>query len=161
MLVSVVMEELNHLSFLVEPLGPGEAQTLAVIPLIDFTLLTRLIEEFERQNGFDVAGGYAGIVPSHYRFGPLNCHYLADSDTVNLEGDWEVHGVYLLGCTCGEVGCWPLTARIGKSGETVTWDRFMQPHRTQRDYNGFGPFRFDSEQYESVVNRVAERFYAS
>jgi len=153
------MSRLNHLSFLVEPLNSGEATALSVIPLIDFTPLTRLTEEFEREKGFDVVGGYAGIVPSHYRFGPLNCHYLADSNAVDLEGDWEVHGRYLLSCKCGEVGCWPLTAIITKSGETVTWDRFYQPHRPDRDYAGFGPFEFDFEQYEDVVNRVAERFY--
>src|SRR5579859_7674020 len=70
LLVSTVMAQLNHLSFLVEPLGPGEPEALAVIPLIDFTPLTRLIEEFERKRAFDKIGGYAGIVPLHYRFGP-------------------------------------------------------------------------------------------
>jgi hypothetical protein len=153
------MERPSHLSFLVEPIGPGEPTSLAVIPLIDFTPLPRLIEQFEREKRFDVAGGYAGLVPAHFNFGPLNCHYLADSYSVDLESDWEVHGRYVLGCKCGQVTCWPLTVRISKNDESVTWDNFMQPHRPERDYSGFGPFQFDLDQYEAVVNRVAERFY--
>jgi hypothetical protein len=152
------MERLNHLSFLIEPIGPGEPDALAVIPLIDFTPLPRIIEQYESEKGFDVAGGYAGLVPKHYRFGPLNTHFLADYG-VDLESNWEAHGRYLLGCKCGQVTCWPLTARISKTDDIVTWDRFYQPHRPDRDYSGFGPFKFDFYDYEFVVNRVAERFY--
>jgi hypothetical protein len=30
----------------------------------------------------------------------------------------------LLGCDCGEVGCWPLEARIIADAETVIWTGF-------------------------------------
>jgi hypothetical protein len=59
--------------------------------------------------------------------------------------------VYLLGCQCGEVGCWPLLARIRAEDESVVWDSFEQPNRKDRNYSGFGPFVFDAEQYREAV----------
>ena len=63
----------------------------------------------------------------------------------------RLNRVYLLGCQCGEVGCWPLIARIRAERESVVWDCFEQPHRKERDYSGFGPFVFDTEQYREAV----------
>src|SRR4051812_46116737 len=54
----------------------------------------------------------------------------------------------VLGCECGEWGCWPLMARIAMTAELVIWDSFEQPHRKTRDYTAFGPFRFDRNQYD-------------
>jgi hypothetical protein len=36
-------------------------------------------------------------------------------------------GAGLLACGCGEVGCWPLEARIITGAGTVTWTGFAQP----------------------------------
>src|ERR1035438_8527054 len=145
------------LSFLVEPLSPALPEALAVIPIIDGVRLTKLIDDFESARGFDAAGGYAGLVPRNYRFGPLNCHFLGEADVYDLSGDWEIPDVYLLGCTCGEVSCWPLTSSITKSADTIIWSDFSQPHRPNRIYTAFGPFRFEFEQYETAVNAVAEQ----
>ena len=56
-----------------------------------------------------------------------------------------------LGCQCGEWGCWPLETRLRLADGVVTWDSFRQPHRPKRDYSGFGPFRFDEQQYRDAV----------
>src|SRR5690606_38340498 len=37
--------------------------------------------------------------------------------------------VALLGCECGEVGCWPLNAQVFHDGGLVTWRGFAQPFR--------------------------------
>jgi hypothetical protein len=63
--------------------------------------------------------------------------------------------IYLLGCgSCGEVGCWPLLARVEMGVEEVWWDSFEQPFRRQRDYSGFGPFVFAAKQYREAVESL-------
>jgi hypothetical protein len=62
--------------------------------------------------------------------------------------------IYLLGCQCGEVGCWPLTTRVTVNNNRVLWDSFRQPHR-ERDYSRFGPFVFDLDQYRNAVALLA------
>ncbi len=71
-----------------------------------------------------------------------------------MEGD-QPGQIYALFCTCGEAGCWPLTAHVALLPDTVRWDRFGQPHRPGRDYGGFGPFLFDRVQYDVAVSEIA------
>ncbi|WP_049797412.1 hypothetical protein [Kribbella flavida] len=61
----------------------------------------------------------------------------------------------LLGCDCGELGCWSLECRVQTDEQYVTWLGFSQPHRPQRDYDGFGPFTFRRTQYERALQDVA------
>ena len=58
---------------------------------------------------------------------------------------------WLLGCDCGEVGCWPLDARIEVTDDLVMWQDFQQPHRPERDYRSFGPFVFGRKEYDRAV----------
>lgn len=66
----------------------------------------------------------------------------------------------LLGCTCGNYGCWPLQAEIEFGPEVVVWDRFCQPHRgpakpanLQWRYDGVR-FTFDRAEYEAQVKAL-------
>jgi hypothetical protein len=65
--------------------------------------------------------------------------------------------VPVLGCRCGEIGCWPLLVRIRVDHSTVTWSDFEQPHRragskaSHWQYDGLGPFVFDRQQYEAAI----------
>src|ERR1700751_5540024 len=89
----------------------------------------------------------AGFVPTAFNFGRLDVYFIGETN-------WEYFekaGYYLLGCSCGEVDCWPLTARISKTQSQVVWDRFRQPHRLNRDYSSFGPFKFDLHQYRHAI----------
>lgn len=74
----------------------------------------------------------------------------------------------LLECgTCGVPGCWPLLTRIEVKDTNIVWRLFEQPYRRKKyetrrvkhwKYTGFGPFRFDREQYESALRSLeAER----
>jgi hypothetical protein len=70
---------------------------------------------------------------------------------------WPRDGhAWLLGCDCGEVGCWPFTARITVKPTEVTWSNFSQDHRSERGYEGFGRFTFDQHQYASAVADAVE-----
>ncbi len=85
--------------------------------------------------------------PSQFRFGDLTKYYLG-SETQQ----WPQPGhAWLLGCDCGEVGCWPLTAQATVTEQTVMWSDFGQPHRPNWNYDGFGPFTFDRVSYDEAV----------
>lgn len=117
--------------------------------MIDGMPLTQLISVFEREHGFQPEDGYGGLIPQYYNYGPLDSYFMGDFDA---DSHWKnLEGIWLLGCECGEVGCWPLQCRVRNNGQTVTWDRFKQPHRPERDYSQFGPFVFAHDQYKAVV----------
>ena len=125
----------------------------ALVPEIGGRRLIDLVAAYETARGYAPSGGYGGIVPAHFNFGPLDEYYLGTA-----AHQWPRPGAaWVLGCECGEVGCWPLTTQITVSDDTVTWSGFSQPHRTDWDYTGFGPFEFDRTEYErAVASAVAE-----
>lgn len=116
-----------------------------VEPEVDGVLLSTLAARYEKAHAFDRPGGYgpmaAGIAWSgdldRYLFG----EQLPDDETK----------VALLGCGCGEAGCWPLLARVTVERRTVLWDEFEQPFEPERDYSDFGPFRFRRDEYEEAA----------
>jgi|ERR1041385_1613148 hypothetical protein len=129
-----------------------------VTPTIDGVALTELVIAFERQQHFYPSGSYRGIVPARFKYGPLDRYFLADfQDDSYFIG---IGGVYFLGCDCGEVGCWPLQGTIRVDGSFVIWKNFRQPHRTQWDYSGFGPFVFALEQYREAVSAFCKEYAA-
>jgi hypothetical protein len=139
------MEEQARISFTVQPFE-GAA---AVMPVVDEILLSEMISAFEREQHFEPAGGYGGLIPEWFKHGALDRYFLGDFEKDSYFARLE--RVYVLGCQCGEVGCWPLLARITVGEESVTWDSFQQPHRKERDYSGFGPLVFDAQQYREAV----------
>ncbi|MEU4087752.1 hypothetical protein [Streptomyces aureus] len=124
--------------------------SLEVVPYIDGSPLTDLIDRFETGAGMHPAGdAYGGLVPQFFRFGPMEDHFLGRS--AGTAGPKSP----LLGCNCGEWGCWPLMADITVTSALVTWDSFEQPHRRERDYSGFGPFQFDRPQYDGALKDLS------
>jgi hypothetical protein len=109
-----------------------------------------MISKFEVRHGFnDPAGGYGGIIPSFFRFGPLDLHFLGKSPHRTAEE------TIVLGCECGEVGCWPLECKVNVDDNFVTWNGFRQPYRALRDYTQFGPFVFPLGQYQDAVAKLS------
>jgi hypothetical protein len=143
------MAEIGEVSFLIKPFEG----VFAITPAVNGTSLTDLISSFEREHHFDPSGGYGGLIPQWFEYGPLDRYFLGDFEQNSYFA--KMGAVYLLGCQCGEVGCWPLMARIRAEGESVVWDSFEQPHRKDRDYSGFGPFVFDEEQYRGAVAAIS------
>ncbi|WP_158842969.1 hypothetical protein [Saccharothrix deserti] len=121
-----------------------------VVPRVDGVPLTELIDRFEANAGMQPSGdAYGGLIPQYFRFGPMEDHF--HGRPTNAMGPKTP----LLGCECGEWGCWPLMARVSVTPDLVTWDSFEQPHRTTRDYSGFGPFRFGRQQYDDALRELS------
>lgn len=144
----------DTLSFLIKPLDDRGAEVLTLTPVINEIPLTVLLENFEREHDMDPAGGYGGLVPDFFRYGPLDRYFLGQAESEFFKNNGEY---YLLACQCGEVGCWPLSARITVTDTNVIWDRFGQEHRRERDYSGFGPFTFKLHPYKKTIADIAAR----
>ncbi|MGH3332697.1 MAG: hypothetical protein ACRDPJ_15470 [Nocardioidaceae bacterium] len=139
----------SALDFEVVPVDGG---VKALVPTIDGQSLVDLVAALETSRGYEPSGGYAGIIPAHFNFGDLTLYYEARE----LRQWPSPQHAWLLGCDCGEVGCWPLTARIAVTADEVSWSDFCQDHRPDWDYEGFGPFVFERQQYANAVSRAAE-----
>lgn len=138
----------NVLSF--EVVKRDEEGATVITPCVDGVALTNLAEQFEQNlNMIDPAGGYGGLIPEFFRYGTLDRYFLGESETPYFE---SMPGrIFVLGCQCGEVGCWPLTTKVSANGSEVTWHSFEHPHRPARNYAAFGPFVFDRKQYEEAL----------
>ena len=90
----------------------------------------------------DLAGSYKGLNDvRHAGFPWAPDHFLVDGRVI------------LLGCTCGDVGCWPLSAQVEISDSTVVWRDFGMPFRSW-DHSSIGPFVFDKARYVEALERA-------
>lgn len=128
-------------------LAKENSGVVALVPSVDGVSLVDLVGAFEESQGFTPAGGYAGIIPAYVQLGDLADYYrgIARAQLPQRGRLW------LLGCDCGEVSCWPLEADVTLAEESVGWSAFAQPHRSAWSYAGFVPFVFDRRQYEDAV----------
>jgi hypothetical protein len=150
MLASQDMIVNADLSFSITPHGAPQFDLRAVTPVVNGIQLSVLVTEFEREEKFDLCGGYGGLIPELFNYGPLDRYFLADFEAGSYFADYGA--IYLLGCGhCGEVGCWPITCKVTVGPGTVIWQGFSQPHRPDRSYWRFGPFVFDLVQYKKAV----------
>ncbi|PXX56524.1 hypothetical protein DFR70_11976 [Nocardia tenerifensis] len=114
-----------------------------VVPRVDGVPLTDLIDSFELAADMQPAGeAYGGLPSGHVRF----VNHFHGKSSMTMESKTPV-----LVCQCGAWGDWPLLADIVVSDRLVIWDHFAQRYRPQRDYSGFGPFRFDRNQYDDAL----------
>lgn len=127
-----------------------EGTVQQIVPMVDGRLLVDLLEEYERDRGFDVVGGHAGLVLDYFGVGDLRRYLLGEQEP------WPGRRVPLLGCTCGDLVCCPLVASVDRGDEVVRWSGFQSRRGGRRDYVGFGPFVFDKPDYDAAVEAVAE-----
>ena len=141
------MSQVSNLSFSIQPSKDG----VTITPVLDGVSLSEIASAFEREHGFDPVGGYGGLIPERFKYGPLDKYFLGEFGPDSYFG--RMGRIYVLGCGgCGEVGCWPLLARVSVTAVEVSWDSFEQPHRRQRDYSKLGPFVFSAEEYRKAVS---------
>jgi hypothetical protein len=96
------MEKKAQVSFNVQPFEG----TLSITPVVDGTPLSEMVAAFEREQHFEPAGGFGGLIPEWFKYGALEKYFLGDFEHVGYFA--RMNRVYLLGCQCGEVGCWPV-----------------------------------------------------
>lgn len=98
----------------------------------------------EAEGNESLAGSYSPLTladirgDSQHFLGRPKASWFEDGDTV------------LLGCDCGEWGCWPLTTMVAVTPSLVVWSNFRHGHRTW-DLSALGPFHFDRTAYESSL----------
>ena len=103
------------------------------------------------------AGRYSELPAKYYL--PPSRHFWGEDAGEGWDGKSE-----LLTCgDCGEVGCWPLVARIVAERDRIIWSEFEQPHRSEWEfgetawrYTGLGPFIFERAEYEAALQRAVE-----
>ena len=138
---------MNVLEFSFAPHGAEDLSgNEAVHILIDGRDLIDILREIEGPQASadgqpDIAGTYDGLFPEQWR------------DLPEQYGDGRVA---VLGCVCGEVGCWPFRVRIAKRANEVTWGDFQQPNRSW-SYESLGSFSFDRVRYDRAVQSVLDR----
>jgi len=152
-------------AFIWEPSAVKEAGRPGALRLVvDDRDLAAVVAEhelpFSEAEGHpDIAGAYMGLDPRQLS-GPVSVHYIGGlgSDLACGPRDKTV----LLGCSCGEIGCWPLMARVELGDDQVVWREFAQPHRSSTwSYDGFGPFVFKRSQYVEALSAVEEALKGS
>lgn len=134
-----------------QELGSGVFATL--VPHLGGVPLPNVVREAElpfarRGAEPDLAGRYAGLPkdkvcwPSRHYLGEPVFSWFGDGDTV------------LLGCVCGDWGCWPFTAIVTVAEDTVTWSGYRTGHRDW-DYRELRDITFDRLQYEEALRATA------
>ena len=98
-----------------------------------------------------VAGKYEGLWAADVL--PPSRHYWGDPKPLYEAGYGRV---MVMGCSCGEAGCWPLECNIEVGPEVVVWSSFRNPHLSEYEYEGVGPFRFSRAEYESALRTASE-----
>jgi hypothetical protein len=133
-----------------QELGGDMVPTL--VPFLGGVSLRDLVRTVElpfarREGNPDLAGSYAGLAgegvrwPSRHFLGEPVLSWFGDGDTV------------LLGCVCGDWGCWPFTATVAVADEVVTWSGYRTGHRDW-DYRELRDITFDRGQYEQALRET-------
>jgi hypothetical protein len=136
-----------------EALAEGPTTTAVVVPYVNGEALPEMLRRIEapsarRDGDVHLAGSYAGLPddgirwPSRHYLGEPVLSWFEDGDTV------------LLGCGCGEWGCWPFTAVVTVEHGTVTWSGYRNGHRDW-DYGALRELVFARGQYEAAVRATA------
>jgi hypothetical protein len=151
---------MDEISFIKRPYAEGErgGGLRILVNGCDLADLARDVELpfARREDAESIAGAYSGLPPNR-DICPPSKHFLGQPSTVLYRyGD----KVQVLGCECGEPGCWPLICRIEVGQTRVRWTDFEQPHRSgdgsrpSWSYDALGPFEFDRRQYELAVAKL-------
>ena len=98
----------------------------------------------------DLAGSYAGLPPEDIFLPSLR---LLGEPTTYYDRDSSEGKIAVLGCECGDPGCWPLRVKIDLRDDAVIWDGFEQPHRSAWRSDALRSFVFDRAQYISALSR--------
>ena len=146
---------------------PANGMVDAVEIFINNRNLVDIVREVElpfaqQESKPDLAGSYVGLPPEDI-FSPSR--RLLGEPSTYYDHDHSEDKLAVLGCVCGEPGCWPLLVRITVEENVVIWDGFEQPFRSKGpysisegraipwEYDLLRPFVFDKAQYLSELSK--------
>jgi hypothetical protein len=150
-----IVRGMNRVAFDWDPRGshaPGELRVLIDGRSLDELVRTVELPYATAEGHPQIAGAYRGIHPRQLH-GSIREHLMGGpgSDLACGPADKTV----LLGCECGEIGCWPLMARVEVRDGEIVWRDFQQPHRTGTwSYQDLDEFVFDRAQYETAIDQA-------
>ena len=150
---------MDLIEFISRPFRDGDRDSGIQIKINgrDLVELVRNVENpFAYEEGAtSLAGAYAGLPPNDDTCPPSK-HFLGEPHALyGYEAKTQV-----LGCECGEPGCWPLVCLIQAGPTSVRWSQFEQPHRSIKRskspwrYDELGPFEFERNQYERALETL-------
>ena len=133
--------------------------------------LLDVVTEVERKNaqhiGLDFGGNYTGLQATPYVV--EGDHFLGTSFP-----SWPKHHDWVLGCTCGNPGCWDILAFIEADDKIVRWSKIVNPWLAHGlptvwhteppedfvafDYSSIGSYAFDRGQYDYALNNLRLSF---
>ena len=151
---------MDRIEFIRRPFREGDRESGIQIKINgrDLVELVRAVENAfaDKEDAASIAGAYAGLPPNDDTCPPSK-HFLGEpSRAIYRYGAKR----QVLGCECGEAGCWPLLCVIEAGPTRVIWSQFEQPHRSiERSknpwrYDELGPFEFDRGQYERALETL-------
>src|SRR5579862_7484530 len=139
---------MDRIEFISRPYRDGDRDSGIQIRINgrDLVELVRAVENpFAYKEGSPaIAGAYAGLPPDDDTCPPSK-HFLGEPSASLYRYYTKTQ---VLGCECGEVGCWPLVCLIEASKTRVRWSEFEQPYRRDQKahpawkYDELGPFEF-------------------
>ena len=103
-----------------------------------------------REGNPNLAGNYVGLPPEEVF---LPSPHLLGEATTYYDHDSAEGKIAVLGCVCGEPGCWPFLVNITLRDDVVIWSGFEQPHRSSWRYDDLRSFVFDRTRYLSALSR--------
>jgi hypothetical protein len=137
-----------------ERVDPAEGAVDAVDIFVNGRNLVEIVREAERpfrvrEGSPDQVSPYVGLSPGEILL--PSARLLGGEPMAFSDHDDPEDKTAVLGCVCGEVGCWPFLVRIKLREDVVIWDGFEQPHRPAWRYDDLRPFVFDRGQYFSAL----------
>lgn len=136
--------DMNRVDFILAPEGGCLRIEVDGVPLEEHARRAELRSaKADRQE--HLAGAYAGLTRIDAVRWPSR-HFLGSPALPGID-----NGTVLLGCDCGDWGCWPLTAQVDLTPTTVTWHHFRNEHRPTWNHTTLGPFKFNRPQYEASL----------
>ena len=152
--------DMDHIEFISRPYRDGARDSGIQIRINgrDLVELVRAVENpFAYKEGApSIAGAYAGLPPDEDTCPPSK-HFLGEPSATLYKYAAKTQ---VLGCECGEVGCWPLLCLIEADRTRVRWSSFEQPHRSGKgvqsrwNYDQLGPFEFNRGQYQRALEAL-------
>ncbi len=132
---------------------PADGPVDAVDVFVNGRNLVEMVRDTElsfalREGHPDAAGDYVGLPPKDVF---LPSPRLLGEPTTYYDHDSSEGKIAVLGCGCGDVGCWPFRVKIEMQKDVVIWGGFEQPHRPDWSYDEMGSFEFDRSRYISAL----------